>query len=459
MKKISLLTSSLILALATLPLAPVTEAAVPPEQNGQPLPSLADALKTVMPSVVNIAAQGEITLPDNPFAEPNERGNRNAPYRMRPRQFESIGSGVILDAGNGYVLTNAHVLRSAKTITVTLSDGRVFKAKLIGDDQPSDIAVLQIKADKLSAAPTGNSDHLKVGDFVAAIGNPFGLNQTVTSGIVSGLERSGLGIEGYENFIQTDASINPGNSGGALINLQGQVIGINTAILAPDGGNIGIGFAIPINMARSVMTQLIKYGSVKRGMMGIYAQDLTPALANAFGLNGQTGALVAQVFPDSPAATAGVQSGDIIQAINGQTILNGTQVKNLIGMLRVGTPINLHLLRKGKSVTVSLVSADPEHYSKVTEQKDRFLFGLGLRNFDQETPTQGHLTGVQVTQVAENTAAWLAGIRPGDVILSANQTPVSSVAQLQTLVQKNRDELLLNVFQQRNGGAIFVIVK
>jgi len=458
MKKIGLLTSSLILALAITPLASTAYAAVPPEQNGQPLPSLSNVLKGIMPSVVNIVAQGEVVPPDNPFTDSPFSGR--SPFKPKPRQFESIGSGVILDAANGYILTNAHVLRGAKTITVTLSDGRVFKAKLIGADQPSDIAVLQIKADQLTAAPQGNSDKLKVGDFVAAIGNPFGLNQTVTSGIVSGLERSGLGIEGYENFIQTDASINPGNSGGALINLQGQVVGINTAILAPDGGNIGIGFAIPINMARSVMAQLIKYGSVKRGMMGIYAQDLTPALATAFGLTGQTGALIAQVFPDSPAATAGIQSGDIIKSINGQAIQNSAQVKNIIGMLRVGSSLNLQVLRKGKNVSINLVSADPEHYNKIAEQKERFLFGLGLRVFNEETPTQGHLQGVQVMQVAENSAAWLAGIRPGDVILSANQTPVTSVQQLKEIAAKQTgDELLLNVFQQRNGGAIFVIVK
>ncbi len=459
MKKIGLLTSSLILALTTLSLAPSSYAALPAEQNGQPLPSISGILKAVTPSVVNIAAQGEIAPPENPFAEPNTPAGRNSPYRLRPRQFESIGSGVVIDAANGYVLTNAHVLRSAKTITVTLSDGRVFKAKLIGADQPSDIAVLQIKADKLTAAPLGNSDKLKVGDFVAAIGNPFELNQTVTSGIVSGLERSGLGIEGYENFIQTDASINPGNSGGALINLQGQVIGINTAILAPDGGNIGIGFAIPINMARSVLSQLVKYGSVKRGMMGIYAQDLTPALANAFGLDGQIGALVAQVFPNSPAATAGVQSGDIIKSINGMNIQSSAQVKNIIGMLRVGSGIHLQLLRKGKEILVNLVSADPEHYKKAAEQNNSFLYGLGLRNFSEETPTQGLVTGVQVVQVAENSAAWLAGIRPGDVILSANQTPVSSVQQLQQTARKGGEQLLLNVFQQRTGGALFVIIK
>jgi serine protease Do len=394
--------------------------------------------------------------PDNPFAEPGDDSSAS-PLHI-PRRFESLASGVIVDANNGYILTNAHALRDVKTITITLGDGRVFKAKLIGIDPPSDIAVLQIKADKLTAAELGNSDVLKVGDFVAAIGNPFGLSQTVTSGIVSGLQRSGLGIEGYENFIQTDASINPGNSGGALTNLKGEVIGINTAIIAPAGGNVGIGFAIPINMARSVMAQLIKYGSVKRGLMGVYVQDLTPALANAFHVPDQLGGLVSQVAPASPAAAAGIQPGDIIQEVNGQTIQNGEQVRNIIGMLRVGSQINLKLLRDNKTVSLNITTADPEQYMQAYEQKNRYLHGLNLRDFHEQVPSLGFVTGVQVMGAAEDSAAWLAGVRPGDVILSANQTSITSIEQLQKIADEAKQGLLLNVMQ-RGGGASFLFVK
>jgi serine protease Do len=412
---------------------------------------LSSMLKDVTPAVVNVAAQGEIANPENPFAQPNTPP-------PRPRQFESLGSGVIIDASNGYILTNAHLLRDVKTTTITLSDGRVFKAKIIGVDTPSDVAVLQIKGDHLTAAKLGDSDLLKVGDFVAAIGNPFGLNQTVTSGIVSALERTQLGIEGYENFIQTDASINPGNSGGALVNQQGQLIGINTAIYAPSGGNVGIGFAIPINMARSVMSQLVKYGSVSRGLMGVLVQDFTPALANAFHLPNQTGALVTAVSPNSPAANAGMKPGDLIQAVDDKTIKNGGQVRNTVGLLRVGSRISLKVLRDGKSLSVSMVTADPKQYVAVTQQKNRFLFGVTLGVFDQQTTALGRVKGVQLLQVAEDSMGWRSGLRPGDVVVSANQTPITTIEQLQQISQQSKDELLLNILRV-NGGAAFVVVK
>ena len=413
--------------------------------------SISQMLQPILPAVVNVSVQGDIPLNQLPPPVPGH------PY---PRHFESMGSGVIVDAKAGYILTNAHVIHEAKTITVTLSDGRVFKATLKGSDPASDIALLTITPDHLTAIPLGNSDNLKVGDFVAAIGNPFGLNQTVTSGIVSALQRTGLGIEGFENFIQTDAPINPGNSGGALINLQGQLMGINTAILAPgsNAGNIGIGFAIPVNMAHGVMKQLAEYGSVKRGLMGVLVQDLTPALATALHISTETnGALVSQVPNYSPAQTAGIQTGDIIQSINGIPIHNGGQVKNIVGMLRVGDKINIKLLRKGKSTNTVITLTDPKDYKKVAEHDNPFLYGLVLRDFSQTITGQGHLIGVEVVDTDEDSMAWHAGIRPGDVIISANQVDVTNVAQLQEVAKQSKQELLVNVLSR--GGIRFVVIK
>lgn len=413
--------------------------------------SISQMLQPILPAVVNVSVQGDI--PPNQLPPP-------VPGHPYPRHFESMGSGVIVDAKAGYILTNAHVIHEAKTITVTLSDGRVFKAILKGADPASDIALLTITPDHLTAIPLGNSDNLKVGDFVAAIGNPFGLNQTVTSGIVSALQRTGLGIEGFENFIQTDAPINPGNSGGALINLQGQLMGINTAILAPgsNAGNIGIGFAIPVNMAHGVMKQLAEYGSVKRGLMGVLVQDLTPALATALHISTETnGALVSQVPNYSPAQTAGIQTGDIIQSINGIPIHNGGQVKNIVGMLRVGDKINIKLLRKGKTINTVINLTDPKDYKKVAEHDNPFLYGLVLRDFSQTITGQGHLIGVEVVDTDEDSMAWHAGIRPGDVIISANQIDVTNVIQLQEVAKQSKQELLVNVLSR--GGIRFVVIK
>ncbi|MGB8285574.1 MAG: Do family serine endopeptidase [Candidatus Aquirickettsiella gammari] len=413
--------------------------------------SISQMLQPIMPAVVNVSVQGDIPL--NQLPPP-------LPGRPYPRHFESMGSGVIIDAKAGYILTNAHVIRAAKTITVTLSDGRVFKAMLKGSDPASDIALLVITPDHLTAIPLGNSDNLKVGDFVAAIGNPFGLNQTVTSGIVSALQRTGLGIEGYENFIQTDAPINPGNSGGALINLRGQLMGINTAILAPgsNAGNVGIGFAIPINMAHGVMKQLAEHGSVRRGLIGVLVQDLTPALDSALHIAANTGgALVSQVPNYSPAATAGIQTGDIIESINGTPIQNAGQVRNIVGMLRVGDKITVKLSRKGRSINTVLNLTDPKEYKQTAEHDNPFLYGLALRDFNQTVTGQGHLIGVEVVDIDENSMAWHAGIRPGDVITSANQTTVSSVDQLQKIAKQSKQELLVNVLSR--AGIRFLVIK
>ena len=327
-----LLGLTLLLTVAPAP------AGLPPVVGDTPLPTLAPMIKKVSPAVVNIATRGTIRdrgqqnpLLDDPFFRrffdvPPDTGPRERP-------FQSAGSGVIFDAKSGYILTNAHVVENASEITVTLQDGRDLKAEVLGSDAPSDIAVLKVKPDGLAQIALGDSAKVEVGDFVVAIGNPFGLQHTVTSGIISGLSRSGINPDGYEDFIQTDASINPGNSGGALVNLRGELIGINTAILSRSGGNIGIGFAIPVNMAHSVMEQLIKYGSVKRGQLGVSMYTVTPDIAHSLGLASAAGALVSQVVEGSPAEKAGIRTGDVITSVNGQPVKSNSELRNTIGLL------------------------------------------------------------------------------------------------------------------------------
>jgi Do/DeqQ family serine protease len=344
---------------------PATAAAAAPipQAGGQLVTSLAPMLARVTPGVVNIAVRGRVREENPLLQDPFFRRFFDLPQNARPRmrETEATGSGIIVDGARGYVLTNGHVVANATKIEVTTKDNRRFTARLIGRDAETDIAVLQISADNLTAVPLGDSDRLEVGDFVLAIGNPFGLGQTVTSGIVSALGRSGLGIEGYEDFIQTDASINPGNSGGPLVNLYGECIGINTAILAPGGGNIGIGFAVPVNMARRVMDQLVRYGEVKRGRIGVAIQDLTPDLAQAMSTPHTAGAVIARVEPDSPAARAGLRSGDLVVSANGVPVRSGTQLRNVIGLSGVGSAVDLRIDRRGSeySVAVNIEAAAP----------------------------------------------------------------------------------------------------
>jgi serine protease Do/serine protease DegQ len=319
------------------------------------VPTLAPVLREVTPGVVNIGVRTRQRGADNPLLnDPFFRRFFNLPeMRERQREVQASGSGVIVDARNGYVLTNHHVVENAETIEVTTKDNRRYPAKLVGGDPETDIAVLKVDGQNLRAVPFGDSDKLEVGDFVLAIGNPFGLGQTVTSGIVSALGRSGLGIEGYEDFIQTDASINPGNSGGALVDLRGRLVGINTAILAPGGGNIGIGFAVPINMARQVMDQLVRFGEVKRGRIGIAIQELTPELATGLGTTRTEGALIARVEPRSSAERAGIRAGDLVTAVGGHPIRSASQLRNRIGLGRVGDTVELTIERGGRSQVVS----------------------------------------------------------------------------------------------------------
>ncbi len=352
--------SALVVMGAVTALAPGPQPALAgapiPAVGGGVVPSLAPMLSRITPGVVNIAVRGRVREQNPLLQDPFFRRFFNLPQNQQSaeRDTQATGSGVIVDAAHGYVLTNGHVVENATRIDVTTKDNRRLPAKLIGRDADTDIAVLQVSAGSLTAVPTGDSDQLQVGDFVVAIGNPFGLGQTVTSGIVSALGRSGLGIEGYEDFIQTDASINPGNSGGPLVNLEGQCVGINTAILAPGGGNIGIGFAVPINMARSVMEQLIRYGSVKRGRIGVAIQDLTPDLAQSMNTKHTTGALIARVDPGSPAERAGLHAGDLVIAVNGVPVTSGTQLRNKIGLTRIGEEDELTIDRRGAERTIAV---------------------------------------------------------------------------------------------------------
>ena len=337
----------------SLALTPASRAALPPAAEGKELPSLAPMLEQVTPAVVNIATEGRLQVRQNPlFADPFFRRFFNVPEQPVERKTQSLGSGVIVDAERGLVLTNNHVVANATQVAVTLRDGRHLDAEVVGTDPATDVAVLKVPADNLVDLGLADSDSLRVGDFVVAIGNPFGLGQTVTSGIVSALSRSGLGIEGYEDFIQTDASINPGNSGGALVNLEGKLVGINTAIFSRTGGNIGIGFAIPINLALRVTEQLLDKGVVERGYIGAQVQDLNPDLAEAFDIDNQSGAIVNSVMADSPAQKAGLQPGDIIVSIDSKPVRAASDVRNHIGLLPVGELVSFEILRAGEKKTL-----------------------------------------------------------------------------------------------------------
>jgi serine protease Do/serine protease DegQ len=406
-----------------------------------------------MPAVVNVSVKGHVKRSlGGPLDDPFFRRFFNIPDQPERREFESAGSGVIVDAQRGYVLTNSHVVDDADNISVTLSDDRQFDAELVGKDPETDIAVIQIPAESLTAVPLGESDALQVGDFVIAIGNPFGLGHTVTSGIVSAVGRSGLGIEGYEDFIQTDASINPGNSGGALLDLQGTLVGINTAIVGPSGGNVGIGFAIPVSMARSVMEQLVNTGKVERGQLGILVQDLTPDIAAAMGTTVTHGAVVAQVMENSAAERAGLTAGDVIEAVDGESIRSGAELRNEIGLKDVGQTVLLSIIRDGKSlereVTLAAKSVGALEGATLDERLAGATFGAG--------PDNG-AAGVAVVDVERDSRAYAAGLRSNDIVTEVNRQAIESVEDFEEAVGSARDALLLNV--QRGDSILFIVIR
>jgi Do/DeqQ family serine protease len=426
-------------------------AALPMSVDGTPLPSLAPVLKEVTPSVVNVYTQTRVRVRSPLLEDPFFRRFFNVPDVPRERVSQSLGSGVIVDAEKGYVLTNNHVIARADEISVGLTDGRSLEAKLIGTDPDTDLAVIQIPAENLTALRLANSDELQVGDFVVAVGNPFGLGQTVTSGIVSALGRTGLrGLE-YQNFIQTDASINPGNSGGALINLRGELVGINSAIFTPSGGNVGIGFAIPASMARSVMDQLIQFGVVRRGTLGLIVQDLTPDLAGAFSIELGKGVLVAEVADDSAADDAGIQPGDVIIRMSEREVNNASDFHNEEGRLAIGDSLEVEYQRNGKTRNSKLViQALP-----VLEgaDLDYRLEGARFTELPGKLKKQ-NLVGVMIDELDPVSRLARQGLNVGDIITGANREQVRNLSELEKATEAKRNPLLLQVWR---GGRSYIV--
>jgi len=449
---------------------PVDAQPVIPVSAEQPSqrPSLAPLLKRVTPAVVNIAVTATEQPPQNALTlDPFLRrffDIPSQPSQGTPRQ--AVGSGVIVDAAKGYVLTNHHVIENAQDITVTLTDGRTTKADLVGSDEGTDVALLKVNAKNLTAIELANSDQLQVGDYVVAIGDPFGLGQTVTSGIVSALGRSGLDVEGYEDFIQTDASINPGNSGGALVDLDGKLVGINTAILAPAGGNVGIGFAVPANMAKQAMRQLITYGEVRRGRLGVAVQSLTPDLAEALSIDAKEGVVVNGVEPGSPAEKAGIKKGDVIVALRGEPIRSAQALRNRIGLAAVGTEVPLTVLRDGKRINVTAsVEAAPKPKTAASAAPSAHpgppapfdaLQGANFRDVPRDA-AHGNVKGAIVAGVEPGSSAERAGLHLGDVVTGVNRTPVGSAAEFAKVLRQQEGRIALNV--QRGDSQTYLLVR
>jgi len=446
------------------------QASIPSGMLSGDNPSLHPMLEKVLPAVVNVVVTGEAQeAPDNPlFNDPFFRQFFNIPKHQKHMSHPTaIGSGVIINAKKGYIVTNNHVVEDAEKVEVRLNDNHEYKAKVIGTDPATDLAVIQIDADDLTALPIANSSKLQVGDFVVAVGNPFGLRQTVTSGIVSALGRhlDGPGngqATRYQNFIQTDASINPGNSGGALVNLKGQLVGINSEILSRSGGNIGIGFAIPSNMVESVAHQLIKYGKVERGMLGVYGQNLTPDLAKALDVDADTGVVVTQVVPDSPAQKAGLKQRDLITDVDGKPIKTFADLQNAIGLRRPGTEVTISLIRDGKHEKVKAKLAEASASTGAGSILTGGSLAKGLKGakfgpIPEDNPLHGKIEGVAVTDVQRGSPAARAGLRPGDIITSINRHPVKNVSQLHNLAGPNSKQLLLHI--RRGQGALFLLIR
>jgi serine protease DegQ len=462
-RNLLLVATGMIVAIAVL--AALRATAWQPRQSDTP--TLAPLLERVTPAVVNIAVVSTAPEHDrNPLLEdPLFRRFFEGPNALPSVPRQSIGSGVIIDGDEGLVVTNHHVVQGADSIIVTLSDRREFNAMLVGSDAGTDVALLRVIADDATLAdiPIGDSNAVAVGDYVVAIGNPFGLGQTATAGIVSAKGRStDIQNESYEDFIQTDASINPGNSGGALVDIDGRLLGVNTAILSGTGGNIGIGFAIPSNMVRDVVEQLLEHGNVQRGRIGIGIQDVTPGLAEALELTTDRGALVTQVEPGSPADQAGIKPGDVVVAIDDQPIDSGSDLRNTVGLVRAGSAISLTAIRDGERRTVrTTIAPDTEAAGSAMRPADpssvSLLVGATISELPRDHPAAGRVQGVWVAGVAPGSAAARFGLRADDVITGVNRDPVASVAELTAALNEAKPPVALQV--QREGRALFLLVR
>ncbi|WP_454520693.1 serine endoprotease DegQ [Enterobacter hormaechei] len=455
MKKKNQLLSALALSVGlSLSASFPASAALPSQVPGQEaIPSLAPMLEKVLPAVVSVQVEGTARQSQRIPEELKKYFGEDAPDQQA-QPFEGLGSGVIIDAAKGYILTNNHVISQADKIIVQLNDGREFDAKLIGGDDQSDIALLQVQnPSNLTQIAIADSDKLRVGDFAVAVGNPFGLGQTATSGIVSALGRSGLNLEGLENFIQTDASINRGNSGGALLNLNGELIGINTAILAPGGGSIGIGFAIPSNIAKTLSQQLIQFGEVKRGLLGIKGMEMSADIAKAFKLNVQRGAFVSEVLPNSGSAKAGVKSGDIIVSLNDKPLSSFAELRSRIATTEPGAKVKLGLIREGKPLTVEVTLDKSTSSSASAEQISPALQGATLSDGQLKNGTKG----ITVTTVEKSSPAAQAGLHQDDVIVGVNRTRVQSIAEMRKVLESKPAVIALQII--RGNDTLYILLR
>jgi serine protease DegQ len=451
-KRLCLAVAAAAVLLALVPAA----ARAPLFDEARGVLTLAPVLEKVTPAVVSVAVATRLPGDDNPLLrDPFFRRFFGTPERGSERQAMSAGSGVIIDAKRGLVVTNHHVIANAERITVTVKDGRQFKAKLIGSDEATDIGLIEIEPARLTELTLGNSDELRIGDVVLAIGNPFGLGQTVTSGIVSALGRAGLGTETYENFIQTDAPINPGNSGGALISSKGELVGINTAILAPAGGNVGIGFAVPSSMVRVVVDQLLKHGAVKRGRIGIAVQTATPDIAKALGVPVESGAVIGSVEKGSPAETAGLKSGDVITALDGRPVADANDVRTRIGLTERGTTVTVTFYRKERLQTVPVTIGEERVAAQDGSGAVRSLSGARFAELPAGHALKGRLEGLLVAEVETGSPAWRLGLRASDVVTAVNQQPVRTLADLETAARSGNGVLALSIVR---GDAQLLIV-
>ena len=455
MKKKNQLLSALALSVGlSLSASFPASAALPSQVPGQEaIPSLAPMLEKVLPAVVSVQVEGTARQSQRIPEELKKYFGEDAPDQQA-QPFEGLGSGVIIDAAKGYILTNNHVISQADKISVQLNDGREFDAKLIGGDDQSDIALLQVQnPSNLTQIAIADSDKLRVGDFAVAVGNPFGLGQTATSGIVSALGRSGLNLEGLENFIQTDASINRGNSGGALLNLNGELIGINTAILAPGGGSIGIGFAIPSNTAKTLSQQLIQFGEVKRGLLGIKGMEMSADIAKAFKLNVQRGAFVSEVLPNSGSAKAGVKSGDVIVSLNDKPLSSFAELRSRIATTEPGAKVKLGLIREGKPLTVEVTLDKSTSSSASAEQISPALQGATLSDGQLKNGTKG----ISVTTVEKSSPAAQAGLHQDDVIVGVNRTRVQSIAEMRKVLESKPAVIALQII--RGNDTLYILLR